>query len=65
MINIKEFLGLESYVSPLDQFLAEFDETHPKLSLSQRCEQEKFARIYKLRDNPTQPEIPENFWDKF
>lgn len=65
MINIKEFLGLSCYVSPLDQFLNEFDKTHPKLSLSQQREQKKFARIYKLRDYPTQPETPENFWEKF
>lgn len=65
MINIKEFLGLSYYTSELDQFLSDFDKNHPRLSASQRAEKEKYARLYRLRDNPKQPETDETFWDKF
>jgi hypothetical protein len=49
MIHIKTFLGLTYYTSELDKFLAEFNSQH-KQSESQRQEQEKYARIYQLRD---------------
>jgi hypothetical protein len=65
MTNIREFLGLAYYTSNLDDFLAEFDKTHHKMSLSQRKEIEKYNRIYGLRDNPAQNEGKETFWDKF
>lgn len=68
MINIKEILGLTYYTSKLDQFLSNFNKTHPRLSLSQRQEKEKYAQIYKLRDNPNaSPHQNEDtqFWDKF
>lgn len=65
MINIKEFLGLGYYTSELDLFLTEFDKTHPKSSASQRKEKDKYARIYRLRDNPNQHEPNEKFWDRF
>lgn len=38
------------YVSLIDQFLKNFNETHP-LSLSQRKEKQKFERLAALRDN--------------
>lgn len=65
MINIKEFLGLLYYTSPLDSFLALFDQEHPRLSASQRKEKEKHARIVKLRDDPHYVEHKDTFWDKF
>lgn len=65
MINIREFLGLTYYTSELDQFLKEFDETHPKLSASQSEEEKKYDRIYRLRDNAKQQPPKENVWDKF
>ena len=65
MINIKSLLNLDYYTSPLDEFLEEFDETHPKLSNSQRKEIQKYARIYKLRDDPKQVEAKDTLWDKF
>lgn len=52
MFNLKALLGLETYVSELDQFLTHLDREYPKLSLSQRKEKEKYNRIYQLRDNP-------------
>jgi len=39
----------KSYVSPVDVFQAEFDQTHPK-SASQKAEAEKYRKIYRLRD---------------
>lgn len=65
LINIKEFLGLGYYTSELDTFLNAFDKNNPKLSLSQRKEIEKYRRIDALRDNPTQPEQKNTFWDNF
>jgi len=69
MINIieglKKFLGLTFYISPLDQFLETYDKAHPKLSLSQRKEIDKYARIINLRDNKVLPEIKKTLWDQF
>lgn len=65
MINIKKLLGLEYYTSELDQFLADFDGTHTKLSASQRMEKAKYARIYQLRDNFDQQSPVGSLWDNF
>jgi hypothetical protein len=65
MINIREFLGLSYYTSPLDEFLSEFDRNHRKMSTSQRKEIEKYTRINTLRDNASQSEHKDTFWDKF
>jgi hypothetical protein len=46
-MNIKEFLGLEYYVSGVDKFLAEFDKSHHKLSPSQQREVKKHKDIFK------------------
>lgn len=62
---IKKLLGLETYVSELDQFLAELRERYPKLSSSQRAELAKYTRIYKLRDNPVQETKHETIWGNF
>jgi hypothetical protein len=45
---------MPEYVSELDQFLEHFDETHED-SPVQKKEQEKYQRLYKLRDQ-TSPE---------
>ncbi|GEM_PF-1080003 len=68
MINIKQILGLTHYTSELDQFLSDFAKTHPKLSSSQRKEKEKYARIYRLRDNPQSSETSktkDSLWEEF
>ncbi|MFT3742063.1 MAG: hypothetical protein QM752_05230 [Gammaproteobacteria bacterium] len=41
---------LKNFVSPIDQFCQEFDETHP-LSASQKAERAKYEQVYQLRDN--------------
>ncbi len=64
-MNLKEFLGLNFYTSGLDQFLTGFDKTHPKLSASQHREMDKYARIYRLRDKPSESSDEKTFWDKF
>jgi hypothetical protein len=58
-------LGLTYYTSDIDQFLKEFDQTHPKLSASQAEEVTKYNRIFERRDYAKQqlPKTP--FWDKF
>lgn len=38
------------FVSEIDQFLAEFDKTHPQKSVSQLEEIKKHEQIFKLRD---------------
>jgi hypothetical protein len=65
MINIKELLGLTYYISELDQFLIEYDKSHPKLSSSQRKEIAKYSRVYALRDHPSEPSVKEIFWENF
>jgi hypothetical protein len=53
MLNLKHFFNPAGYVSPLDQFLSEYDQTHPTLSLSQHQEKQKYNHIFHLRDIPT------------
>lgn len=65
MFNIKDFLGLSTYISALDQYLTHFDRTHPQLSASQRKEKEKYAEIHKLRDKPGEKIVTSSIWDKF
>lgn len=66
MINIKKFLGLEYYTSPLDLFLDAFRKKHPQPTKSQQAEIEKYDRVFELRDGTTLPaKQHEKFWDKF
>jgi hypothetical protein len=65
MINIKALLGLTYYISELDEFLTEYDKTHPKLSASQHIEVEKHVKIFTLRDHPDSLQPKEPYWDKF
>jgi hypothetical protein len=44
------------YVSPIDQYLEEFDKTHP-LTASQKAEIKKYRRIDDLRDHPHPEEL--------
>lgn len=44
------------YVSPMDQFINQFDNEHPALSKAQLKEKEKYARIYYLRDVANRPD---------
>lgn len=53
-----------AYVSPYDQFLFEFDATHPR-SASQIQEMKKNARIAALRDNPTPLHEGKEIWTEF
>lgn len=61
----RRLMGLEFYTSPLDEFLAKYEQGHPGLSHSQRKEIDKYARISKLRDDVVSEAKPEIFWDKF
>jgi GH35 family endo-1,4-beta-xylanase len=65
MLNIKNLLGLNYYVSELDQFLEAYEKAHPKLSSSQRQEKEKYARIYELRDKASENPSKKSLWDQF
>lgn len=65
MINIRKFLGLDYYVSPLDQFLATLNERCGKPSDSQQAEIKKYQRVFKLRDDKTIDSTKKSFWDKF
>jgi predicted Zn-dependent protease len=53
-----------SYVSPYDQFLFEFDATHPNTP-SQIKEIQKNARIAALRDNPAPEPEGKAVWTEF
>lgn len=53
---------LRNYVTPIDQFLKQFDIEHPGLSKSQQKEVEKYRRIHQLRDvadRPDEKKLPE------
>lgn len=52
------------FVSEMDQFLQGYDKKHPELSASQRKEQAKFQRIYRLRDvaDGSAPKKPIDDW---
>ncbi len=65
MFSIREFLGLGYYISSLDKFLASFRKSHPKLSISQRKEIEKYKRISTLRDTPIEDIPKKQFWNLF
>lgn len=61
-----KLLNLDFYVSPLDNFLNEYNHSHKELSKSQRKEVNKYARVMELRDNPQAKDTTKaNFWDKF
>lgn len=45
------------YVSPLDKFLKQWNQEHPEKSPSQRAEIKKYARVFRLRDNPNAEDI--------
>lgn len=65
MINFKKLLGLEYYVSPTDQFLAQYDQSHHGLSHAQRKEIDKSRKIAKMRDHVEAAAHADKFWDKF
>lgn len=66
MLNIKEFLNLNYYISALDRFLNDYRHQHPKLSASQQQEKSKYERLYALRDKPTSHHPSQaTIWDKF
>lgn len=52
------------FVSGIDKFMEEFDESHPQLSASQLKEIKKYNRIDYLRDHVV-PENPNKIWEKF
>lgn len=70
MFNLREFLGLSYYTSPLDTFLAKIKKTMQKTSSSQLKEINKYTHINTLRDNPTcgngtSATAPKKIWNKF
>lgn len=65
MIDIRALLGLTYYTSKIDEFLMDFDKSHPRLSASQREEVEKYNRVYKLRDDTHAHDQQDKFWDQF
>lgn len=55
---------LTHYVSPIDQFINQFDKEHPELSKSQHKEKAKYSRVYYLRDvanRPDEQKLPKDF----
>lgn len=55
------------FVSEIDDFLTEFDQSHPEKSLSQQKEIAKHARIAQLRDgtSPVNPVETKEIWKDF
>lgn len=56
---------LTRYVSEIDQFLQEFDQKNPKLSLSQQKEIAKHQRVQTLRDKVTEATPDKKLWEDF
>jgi len=55
------------FVSEIDRFLTQFDQTHPEKSTSQQAEIDKFKPIAEKRDkniNASQPESS-TLWEGF
>jgi hypothetical protein len=65
MFIIKDLFNKNYYTSKIDEFLAEFDKNHPRLSRSQRLEKEKYAKIFAKRDKVGTYENKPDFWDQF
>ena len=55
------------FVSEIDDFLTQFDQSHSEKSLSQQKEIAKHARIAQLRDSaaPAQPVENKEIWKNF
>lgn len=55
------------FVSEIDDFLTQFDLSHPEKSLSQQKEIAKHARIAQLRDGvlPVNPAENKEIWENF
>ncbi len=62
----KLFAKLKSkqFVSEIDKFCEEFDQTHPKKSAAQQFEIDKYARIHYLRDHEVAPD-KKKIWEGF
>lgn len=56
---------LTHYVSEIDQFLQSFDRENPEKSLSQLGEENKYRRIYYLRDVADRPTKTNKLWEDF
>jgi hypothetical protein len=56
---------LTNYVSEIDQFLQNFDESNPAQSRSQEKEIAKYKRIYALRDQANRPDATQTLWENF
>ena len=54
-----------NFVSEVDQFLTEFDKSHPQLTESQKKEIAKSKRIAKLQQEKQSLEQAEKIWEKF
>ncbi len=63
--RIRQFLNLTYYTSELDQFLSDFDKSHPRMSAPQRKEKDKYDRIFTLRDTRTNAETKKSIWGNF
>ncbi|MES2204835.1 MAG: CBU_0585 family protein [Pseudomonadota bacterium] len=55
------------FVSEIDDFLIQFDQSHPEKSQSQKKEIAKHARIAQLRDGASlvKPAEDKEIWEKF
>lgn len=54
----------KNYVSEIDQYLEEFDRTHPP-SASQLAESNKYKIVSEKRDNPDSPQDEKKIWTQF
>ena len=62
---MSKYPKLTNYVSEIDQFLQQFDQTHPEKSLSQKKEIDKYQHVYSLRDTAEPPSSKKILWEDF
>lgn len=65
MFNIKKFLNLTYYTSEVDQFLADYRHSHPRLTASQQEEKKKYDGIINLRDKPQKESAKKKLMEDF
>lgn len=56
---------LTNFVSEIDQYLIDFNKTHPQLSVSQQKEKLKYEQIFLRRDHSDPTPMISSLWINF
>lgn len=55
----------KSFVSDIDLFLEKFDREHPQRSASQKREEDKYRKIFAMRDRKQPQPDKRVLWERF